>query len=62
MKKNKIVFWWVTVFLLLLVGEALAQEEIYVSVPAHIYPGEMIQIKHKWSRDKRSTVFPLPNQ
>ena len=44
MKKNKIVFWWVTVFLLLLVGEALAQEEIYVSVPAHIYPGEMIQI------------------
>jgi len=44
MKKIKILFWWVAIFLLFLGGKVLAQEEIYVSVPAHIYPGEIIKI------------------
>ncbi len=46
MKKNNFLLWWMVIVLLLLLsgGVALAQEEIYVSVPAHNYPGEMIKI------------------
>ncbi|MBP9015068.1 MAG: hypothetical protein KBH15_01005 [Candidatus Atribacteria bacterium] len=44
MKKGEIIFCWLVIFLLLLGGEALAQGEIYLSVPAHIYPGEMIKV------------------
>jgi hypothetical protein len=59
MKKNKILFWWMAIFLLLWGSKALAQEEIYISVPAHIYPGDMIEINISGQEYKRGAVLSL---